>query len=137
MSTVLQELGPDGPVAYYVLEPKGPIIVGRGRGCSIRLDDSRVSRQHCELRFEDGAWSVYDNGSTNGTWVNNQQIDRWRLEDGNIITIGRVRLYFRLDVPPPDDSLSTDHQAVPPASPVDPNARTAKLPPDEQPFGSA
>ena len=135
MSTVLQELGPEGPVAYYVLEPKGPIVVGRGRGCGIRLDDSRASRQHCVLTCESGAWFVQDNGSTNGTWVNNQQIDKTRLEDGNIITIGRVRLYFRLDVPPPDDGLSTDHEAIAPAKEGDPAAkRTQEIHPDDHPF---
>ncbi len=137
MITALQELGPDGPVAYYVLEEPGPILIGRGRGCSIRLDDTRISRHHCVLTSTAGQWHVEDLASTNGTWVNDQNIKRVALEDGNIITVGRLRLYFRKDMPPPDEGFSTDLEPLPKVSPnaaKKEGARTQRIPPEEHPF---
>ena len=43
--------------------------IGRDKNSDIRFTDNVVSRQHAEVRFEDGAWQVIDLQSGNGTFV--------------------------------------------------------------------
>ena len=45
-------------------------VVGRERGCDVRLDDASVSRRHAEVvRVSDGRLYVTDCATTNGTFV--------------------------------------------------------------------
>ena len=43
--------------------------VGNGEGCDIVVNGKYVSRRHCEIWLDHGAWWVTDSGSTNGTRV--------------------------------------------------------------------
>jgi hypothetical protein len=49
-----------------------PVRLGRMVDCSIRIDDSSLSRYHCVLFF-DQVWKLCDGdrvrSSTNGTWL--------------------------------------------------------------------
>ena len=47
-----------------------PVVLGRGATATVDLDDSSVSRRHCELRPAAGGWVVVDLDSANGTRVN-------------------------------------------------------------------
>jgi hypothetical protein len=65
------------------------IIVGRGVGCDIRLDDPEVSRQHAEIRSSGLHISITDAGSMNGTLVNGTRIKGMQvLQPGDEIRIG-------------------------------------------------
>lgn len=58
------------------------VTVGRHPTSDLRFDpqgDLDVSARHAELRFADGAWSVHDEGSTNGTFVNGERVASARL----------------------------------------------------------
>ena len=54
--------------------PEKDIVIGRDKGCGIRLASSDVSRQHCRLRWQAGHFHVSDLSSQNGTLVNDQQL---------------------------------------------------------------
>lgn len=73
-------------------------VIGRDDDADVVLDDPGVSRRHSELRVtNDGPHLVatlLDLGSTNGTYVNGDQVDRHHLQDGDRITIGRTSLTF-------------------------------------------
>lgn len=69
-------------------------VIGRSRECDLVLDDPNVSRQHAELRLEDGAWAVRDLGSTNGIKLNGSRSPGGRLSPGDEITLGLSRLKF-------------------------------------------
>jgi pSer/pThr/pTyr-binding forkhead associated (FHA) protein len=47
--------------------------IGKGEGCDIAVDGTFVSRRHCEIWLENGAWWAADAGSTNGIRVENAQ----------------------------------------------------------------
>ncbi|MEU5992928.1 FHA domain-containing protein [Spirillospora sp. NPDC047418] len=47
--------------------PGDRVLVGRAAGCDVVLADTRVSRRHLELAFDDG-WVVRDLDTANGTW---------------------------------------------------------------------
>ena len=68
------------------------VTIGRHASSDLRFDpqaDLDVSSRHAEMRFIGGAWSVVDEGSTNGTYVNGVRVasDR-RLYDGDIVSFG-------------------------------------------------
>ena len=71
------------------------IVIGRMTDCDVVLKDPGASRQHAEIRREDGRFVVADLGSTNGTLVNEAAISERELQDGDRITIGRTVLEFR------------------------------------------
>lgn len=71
-------------------------IIGRERTPSgIVLHDPNVSRKHAKLTFDGRIWRIHDLGSTNGTLVNDVDIDTCILRDGDLITLGLLNLEFR------------------------------------------
>jgi len=77
------------------LELKGQrLVVGRLKACDVCLQDHNASREHAVLEREGAGWVLVDLGSTNGTLVNGEAIDRVRLLDGDVITIGVTELDF-------------------------------------------
>ncbi|WP_283249788.1 FHA domain-containing protein [Streptomyces sp. TS71-3] len=68
---------------------------GRHPQSDIFLDDVTVSRRHVEFRRgSDGAFTVADVGSLNGTYVNRERIDSAPLAGGDEVQIGKYRLVF-------------------------------------------
>lgn len=66
-----------------------PIYIGRSKQCALRLDAPDISARHARLGFEKGQFWLEDLGSTNGTFVNQQQISgRVNLSPGAVITLG-------------------------------------------------
>ncbi|WP_224247959.1 FHA domain-containing protein [Hyalangium gracile] len=50
------------------------IFVGRSKKCHLVLKDDTVSGVHCRLVAIEGAVIVLDEGSTNGTWLNEELV---------------------------------------------------------------
>ena len=71
-------------------------LIGRERSqCGIYLRDPNVSRRHAELSYDGSNWHIVDLNSTNGTLVNDIDVDECVLRDGDLITVGLVNLEFR------------------------------------------
>jgi FHA domain/zinc-ribbon domain len=68
--------------------------IGRSPDCDVFLDDVTVSRNHAVLIEENGKFSVEDQGSLNGTFVNRKRIDRAPLEEGDELQVGKYRMTF-------------------------------------------
>jgi S1-C subfamily serine protease len=65
------------------------IRIGRERTiCEIVLENPKVSRLHAEVVSIDGRVMLIDRNSSNGTYVNDQKIDKRYLRDGDIIYFG-------------------------------------------------
>jgi hypothetical protein len=78
-----------------VFKPAGERTrIGRSPDCDIFLDDVTVSRNHAVLVERDGGFTIEDQGSLNGTFVNRRRIDQARLENGDELQIGKYRLTF-------------------------------------------
>jgi hypothetical protein len=71
--------------------------IGRRRDNTIVLDDSRVSRQHCQIRFRFGQFVLYDLGSRGGTFLNNMRITESVLRPGDVISLAGVQLVYMMD----------------------------------------
>jgi hypothetical protein len=68
--------------------------VGRSPECEIFLDDVTVSRKHAVLVKSGDAFTLEDEGSLNGTFVNKKRVETAELEDGDEIQIGKYRLTY-------------------------------------------
>ncbi len=65
------------------------IRIGRESAiCEIVLENPKVSRLHAEVVSIDGKVMLIDRNSSNGTYVNDQKIDKRFLKDGDIIYFG-------------------------------------------------
>jgi hypothetical protein len=72
-----------------------PLTVGRGLNNDIILEDTRVSRHHAQLRYRARRFWIADIGSTNGTYVNDEQVAERSLRDGDVISLGGLELTFK------------------------------------------
>lgn len=71
-------------------------IIGRERTQGgIVLHDPNVSRRHAELTYDGRTWRIHDLDSTNGTLVNDVDVDTCILQDGDLLTLGLLNLEFR------------------------------------------
>ena len=78
----------------FVLE-HSPMRIGRGADNHIILDGDSVSRRHAHLEQHGEGWAVIDDGSTNGTYVNDEQIDRQQvLANGDRVKLGPTIFKF-------------------------------------------
>jgi transcriptional regulator with GAF, ATPase, and Fis domain len=74
--------------------PRG--VIHDGARVELRLDDSRVSRNHVRLLRQGQAWVIEDRGSKNGTGVMGARLEGARvLADGDVIEVGHTFLVFR------------------------------------------
>jgi diguanylate cyclase (GGDEF)-like protein len=69
------------------------ILIGRDDNCELRLQDRAVSKRHAIINSDnEGKLTLIDLGSTNGSFVNGEQIDRADIQIGDHIDIGDVAL---------------------------------------------
>ncbi|MFA6957890.1 MAG: FHA domain-containing serine/threonine-protein kinase [Thermoanaerobaculia bacterium] len=68
--------------------PGDDTTVGRDRSCGIVLAHPAVSRRHARFLLAGGQVALEDLKSANGTFVNNNRIDRANVGDGDVIRFG-------------------------------------------------
>jgi diguanylate cyclase (GGDEF)-like protein len=72
-----------------------PLLMGRGDESDIRVPDNSVSRRHARVEPSTDGYYIVDVQSTNGTFVNDKQIDRpVRLGDGDFLRVGNCIYKF-------------------------------------------
>lgn len=79
--------GPRSGMTYLLSE--GETIVGRTPESGIFLNDVTVSREHCRFVVSGDSLTVEDDGSTNGTYVNDARVDQATLAAGDEVIVGR------------------------------------------------
>lgn len=71
------------------------ITLGRSYNCDVTItDDTVVSAEHASIRFEQGAWWLYDLRSTNGTFINGQRAEAIQLSENDKIKLGSTAFEF-------------------------------------------
>ncbi|MCA9053523.1 MAG: EAL domain-containing protein [Planctomycetaceae bacterium] len=92
--------------------------VGRRSGLHLPIPSARVSGRHAELLLVGGHLFIRDLGSTNGTFVNHERLERTRrLEVGDHVEFADMEFMveYSSDGPPEDHLLATlkkTHQCV-------------------------
>jgi transcriptional regulator with GAF, ATPase, and Fis domain len=91
------------------LDLAGPVVrVGRAIDNDIRLSSHQVSRNHCRIEVDgEGVW-VVDLGSSNGTQVNGERVDRRMLAPGDSVRVGRAELLVDLAPTRADEGPRTE-----------------------------
>ena len=71
------------------------VVIGRGTGCCVTIDDPMMSREHARIDLSDEAPMIEDLQSRNGTVLNGRPlVGEAVLEDGDRIRIGTQELVF-------------------------------------------
>jgi len=86
-----------GPHAGEVFKlMPGIITIGRSTDNTLPLPkDKEISRKHTKITYEGGQFVVEDQGSLNGTFINNDRIEGPRyLEDGDVLMVGVSTLIY-------------------------------------------
>ncbi len=78
---------------YYSLS-SSDITIGRSSKNNIVISDETVSRQHALINKSEGEYIIQNVSSTNHTYVNGKQIDRYKLQHGDKISMGNTTLVF-------------------------------------------
>jgi hypothetical protein len=82
----------EGATTFRLEQHDHVYMFGRTRRCEFRVHTAEVSREHATFtRRRDGIY-VTDLGSVNGVQVNNTKVTEFRLYDGDLIQVGRVKL---------------------------------------------
>jgi pSer/pThr/pTyr-binding forkhead associated (FHA) protein len=69
--------------------------IGRDRNSGIYLNSKYVSRRHAAIRYIEQGFYLVDFNSTNGTYINGEQIYHpTKLEEGDIIRVGNITFSF-------------------------------------------
>jgi serine/threonine-protein kinase len=93
-STGLKLVGLDGSE----IPLRGAVIsLGRNPDNSVVLSDGQVSRHHAVIRSQASAWFITDQGSTNGTFVNEQRLSpntAHPLQVGDVLRLGSQLTFY-------------------------------------------
>jgi predicted component of type VI protein secretion system len=138
-----------GPLAGTAFDIDSEMTLGR-ENAAITLPDEEASRRHALVRIEDGELVIQDEGSLNGTWVNERRIEEpTRLRGGEVIRLGDTMLTVEVEVevePEPDpgatrvrampDPGATVHRPAPPAPAPPPDRTQVRSRPEPEPVGT-
>jgi hypothetical protein len=90
----LQLISPEGPGRAFALTSVN--LLGRAADNTIVLDETTVSAHHARLSFQQGQWWLEDQGSKNGTGVNELEVQEPLVVTfGDRIRIGSVQLILQ------------------------------------------
>lgn len=85
-------LGPSAGQIYSITKPR--VVLGRGAGCDIQVQDSEVSRRHAMLEIHSDEATLTDLGSTNGTFLEGVRIQKAGIVSHQEFGIGTTTLMF-------------------------------------------
>src|SRR3954471_16936762 len=81
------------PTAEWTFD-KEEIRIGSMDDNDVVLGDDTVSRYHCRITQEDNGYVLFDQRSTNGTFINKVRIREAFLKPGSIVSVGQSQLRF-------------------------------------------
>src|SRR5690348_16523293 len=120
------------------------IKLGKVPSAHLKLDDETVSRMHAIIEVNGpGDVSIIDLGSTKGTFVNGQKVNKAKLQSGDTIVVGETKIELaigegeasedpgektKVQAPAVSDLAASAPRSAPPAPP--PAPRAAPPPPN-------
>lgn len=92
----------------YVAREATALTIGRNKENQVCFTNRFVSGKHAVLSFDGTRWSISDDDSTNGTYVNGFRVEKQNLEAGDFVYIMGLKIvvgYNFLAMNNPDDML--------------------------------
>ncbi len=71
-------------------------IFGREKA-DIIITDAEVSATHCQIQNIDDRYHIFDMNSSNGTYLNGERIVKAKLNEGDVIEVGKTSFRFALE----------------------------------------
>lgn len=91
--------GSSEPLVYEFDQAR--VSIGRGASSDVQLPDPTVSASHASIRIHRAGYAAFDDGSTNGTFVNGVRIAPGRpkpLRSGDVVHVGAFALSIEVAV---------------------------------------
>ena len=86
----------EGPGAGRQIELRGPVVLGRDESADVVLEDGQISRRHARVTPSAGGIVVEDLESTNGTFVNHDEVHTpVALAPGDELLVGVTVMQLR------------------------------------------
>ena len=83
--------------------PEQTTTIGRLAENALQIEDDSVSSSHAEVFAEDDRFFVRDLGSTNGTFLNGEKIEKSLLHEGDELRFGSVLTRFGVSEVPTEN----------------------------------
>jgi hypothetical protein len=77
---------------------EGVTTIGRLPDNTLQIDNLAVSGHHCRIYLEGDKYFVEDSNSLNGTYVNQQRVNKSPLNDDDEVLIGKHIVQFKVEV---------------------------------------
>ena len=90
----------------------GSMVIGREKECDITIPNDEISRQHARIIARPGSIMIEDMGSSNGTYVNNQPVQKAVVKEGDEIRFDKIRFKV-LSLSEADEFLTEPNRATP------------------------
>jgi len=120
-----------GPHKGRLLNVKQPrFLIGRAAECQLRPSSQAISKRHCALLVRGDKFFVQDMNSTNGTFVNDEQVQGEReLRDGDRLKVGPLDFVVQVTVeeaaPTHIETVTqTEEEPAPAVAEAEPEAET-------------
>ena len=107
------ELRTDDETVDVLSFPLGRVIIGRSPDNEIYIKSKFVSRHHAQLVSDESGCVVEDLNSTNGVFLGEKQVKKYRLRDGDKISLGMHEIiYHDLRNDQSSDSIETSEEEI-------------------------
>jgi predicted component of type VI protein secretion system len=92
---------------------KDTVTIGRDPDADVFLDNPGISRNHAKIEKTPSGFVVEDLGSANGTYVNDEPIQRRAIENDDVLRVGKFSLWLGLEdefnAAPADPAVGSTH----------------------------
>src|SRR4029077_9663919 len=106
------------------------IKLGKVPSAHLKLDDETVSRMHAIIEVNGpGDVSIIDLGSTKGTFVNGQKVNKAKLQSGDTIVVGETKIELAIGAGEVADEAPAAASGPAPADVMSSSPRPAAPPP--------
>ncbi|MGE6727889.1 ABC transporter ATP-binding protein/permease [Streptomyces niveus] len=129
----------------WTLDQSRSYSLGRDPQGDLVIDDARVSWRHATISWGGRGWAIEDHGSTNGTYVQGQRIQRMEIGPGSAVRLGNATDGPRLNlsgaaagvhkaqgVPPQQAQAPAQHAPAQPQPQGAPGWSPQQQPPQQQ-----
>ncbi len=89
------EIRTEGKTVIRQSFPPGRVVIGRSPDSEIYVKSRFVSRHHAQIVSDDDGAMIEDLNSTNGIFLGEQQVTRYQLKDGDVLSLGVHEVVYR------------------------------------------